>query len=502
MAIDVKVPVLAESVAEATLMNWHRSAGDSIRRGDSLIDIETDKVTLEVAAPSDGVLVEILKGNGESVQSDEVIARIEPGSGADKAAPVAQAPAAAIPAAPAPPPVAPAAVAPAAAAKPEPQPEPRQQALDVDVPAPADEPRLSPAVRSLLAEHGLDAASIAGTGPGGRLTKEDVLNHVGAAAKAAPAATTPPPTPVAATEPPRQEPAARPAQAAGARLSTPPAPVPAAAAPAERAAEPPRKPAPEPAASPEPQQSAPAPAAAPASTRQSSRPEQRVPMTRLRRRTAERLLSAQHENAILTTFNEVNMQPVIGLRNRYKEDFERTHGVRLGFMSFFTKAAVEALKKFPIINASVDGSDIIYHGYFDIGIAVSTPRGLVVPIVRDADTLSLADIEAAIRDFGDRARDSKLTIDELTGGTFTITNGGVFGSLLSTPIINPPQSAILGMHKTQDRPVAENGQVVIRPMMYLALSYDHRIIDGRDAVQFLVTIKEQIEDPTRLLLQV
>ena len=420
MSIDVKVPVLAESVAEATLMNWHKKVGDSVKRGDSLIDIETDKVTLEVAALSDGVLAEILKGDGENVESDEVIARIETQGGAAQAEPKETEPAEAPP--------------------------PQQQSLVEE--APAEATKLSPAVRNLLEENKLNADNISATGKDGRLTKEDVLNHL--KQNSTPAETAPAP---------KQEPEAT------------PAPTPQTAAPI--AAQP-----------------------------SGQRTEERVPMTRMRRRTAERLLSAQHENALLTTFNEVNMQPVMELRARYKEQFEKSHGAKLGFMSFFSKASVEALKKFPIINASVDGDDIIYRDYFDIGIAVSSPRGLVVPIVRDVDLMSYAEIEAKIAEYGQKARDSKLTIEELTGGTFTITNGGIFGSLLSTPIINPPQSAILGMHKIQERPMAENGEVVVRPMMYLALSYDHRIIDGRDAVQFLVTVKELLEDPARLLLQV
>jgi len=450
--VDVKVPVLAESVAEATLMAWHKKAGDAVKRGDSLIDIETDKVTLEVAAPNDGVLAEILKPDGSSVSSDEVIARIDSkGAGTQPPRPAAE----------------------SAAPKSPPRPEvaPQQQSLPA-VPAPGQESRLSPAVRNLLEEHKLSPASVKGTGPGGRITKEDVLAHLARS-----------PSPAAATTPNR-------ATAAPVTAVTPRAPV--SAAPAATPARAPT-PAPEPAL---------VVAAASTSTPTSGRAEQRVPMTRLRRRTAERLLSAQHENAILTTFNEVNMQPVMEMRNRYKKEFEETHGARLGFMSFFTRAAVDALKKFPIINASVAGEDIVYHGYFDIGIAVSSPRGLVVPVVRDADQLSFAGIETVIREYGEKARDGKLAIEDLMGGTFTITNGGVFGSLVSTPILNPPQSAILGMHKVQDRPVAENGQVVIRPMMYLALSYDHRIIDGRDAVQFLVAIKDRIEDPARLLLQV
>jgi 2-oxoglutarate dehydrogenase E2 component (dihydrolipoamide succinyltransferase) len=417
--VDIKVPVLAESVAEATLMNWHKKPGDAISRGDSLIDIETDKVTLEVAALNDGVLVEILKGNGELVESNEIIARID----TDAAA--------------------------AGASSPKPtSTEPEQQSLPVDEPQ-QESPKLSPAVRNLLEENNLDASQIPTADGSDRLSKEDVLRHLEGPGSTQSAAEPAPATVVEEAAP----------------AAAPPSPTPAAAIPA------------------------------------GERPEERVGMTRLRKRAAERLLSAQHENALLTTFNEVNMKPVMDLRAKYKDEFEKTHGVKLGFMSFFTKAAVEALKKFPLVNASVDGEDIIYHGYFDIGIAVSAPRGLVVPILRDADQGSFADIESNIRELGVKARDSKLTMDDLTGGTFTITNGGVFGSLLSTPIINPPQSAILGMHKIQDRPVVENGEIVIRPIMYLALSYDHRIIDGREAVQFLVSVKEQIEDPARLLLQ-
>ena len=436
MAVEVKVPILAESVAEATLMKWHKKVGDDVKRGDSLIDIETDKVTLEVAAPDNGVLSEILKYDGEEVQSDEVIARIDTEGKAitEKATGPEQ----------------------------KVEPAPQQQSLpDIESEPVKNETRLSPAVRNLLQQHNLEPDDIKPAAGTDRITKEDVLKYVGAdkqpaAQKEVPKVTTsntkPEPGPDIKTE---KQPTA------------------------------PTKPSqpPQPAIS-------------------GNRPEQRVPMTRLRKRVAERLLSAQHENAILTTFNEVNMQPVIDLRNRYRDEFEKTHGVKLGFMSFFTKAAVEALKKFPVINASVDGENIVYHGYFDIGIAVSAPKGLVVPVLRDVDNMSFADIEAQIREFGDKARDSRLTIEELTGGTFTITNGGVFGSLLSTPILNPPQSAILGMHKMQERPIAENGSVVIKPMMYLALSYDHRIIDGREAVQFLVSIKEQLEDPARLLLQV
>ncbi len=422
--IDIKVPQLAESVAEATLLAWQKQAGDSVNRGDNLIDIETDKVTLEVTAPDNGVLKEIVREEGAQVGSGEVIARLdtEAQADADEAS----------------------------------QPTPATAEEDSETAATGNrEPKQSPAVRKLLEEHHLDASIIPPSREDGRLTKQDVLSYL---------------------ELRDQEQSAAPESAAeSARESAKESPAP---EPAEAKTQP-----------------APAPA-------DGSRPEERVPMTRLRKRTAERLLSAQHNNAILTTFNEIDMAPLQGLRQRYKQEFETTHGVKLGFMSFFAKAAVEALKRFPMVNASVDGEDIIYHGYFDIGIAVSSDRGLVVPIVHDADQLSFAEIESTIRDYGERAQNGKLKLDELTGGTFTITNGGVFGSLMSTPILNPPQSAILGMHKIQERPVAENGEMVIRPMMYVAVSYDHRIIDGREAVQFLVAIKEMIEDPARLLLQV
>ncbi|MBU6504470.1 MAG: 2-oxoglutarate dehydrogenase complex dihydrolipoyllysine-residue succinyltransferase [Betaproteobacteria bacterium] len=395
MLIEVKVPQLSESVAEATLLAWHKQAGEAVARDENLIDIETDKVVLELPAPAAGVLVEIKKAEGGTVVSGEVIATIDTEAKASIAAPSAKA-APAVPAA-----------APAAAAM--------------------------PAARKILAEAGVNPAAVAGTGRGGRVTKEDAVAHV--SAKAAPPAPAP-------------------------RLDQPRLPA----------------------------------------TPAGNRPEQRVPMTRLRARVAERLVQSQSNAAILTTFNEVNMQPVMDLRNRYKDKFEKEHGVKLGFMSFFVKACVAALKKYPIVNASVDGNDIVYHGYFDIGIAVGSARGLVVPILRDADRLSIADIERQIADFGNRAKDGKITLEELTGGTFSISNGGVFGSMLSTPIINPPQSAILGIHATKDRPVVENGQIVIRPMNYLALSYDHRIIDGREAVLSLVAIKEALEDPARLLL--
>jgi 2-oxoglutarate dehydrogenase E2 component (dihydrolipoamide succinyltransferase) len=432
--VDVKVPVLAESVAEATLLNWQKRVGDQVKRGDNLIDIETDKVTLEVAALNDGVISEILRGDGETVGSDEVIARIDTEAKGESPKPAAP-----------------------SAAEPKQQSLPEMEVKTASASA-ADVPKLSPAVRNMLEEHKLDATEIATTSD--RVTKEDVLRHIeGTSTKSTTDA-----TPAQKTES-SASPAATPTTTAKASQPASPAPVPV------------------------------------LTSSTGDRPEEKVPMTRLRKRVAERLLSAQQESAILTTFNEVNMQPVMDIRNRYKDEFEKTHGTKLGFMSFFTRAAIEALKKFPVINASVDGESIIYHGYFDIGIAVSSPRGLVVPIVRDGDTLSLAGIETQIRAFGEKAKDGKLTMEDLTGGTFTITNGGTFGSLLSTPIINPPQSAILGMHAIQQRPVAENGEVVIRPMMYVALSYDHRIIDGREAVQFLVSIKQQLEDPARFLLQ-
>ncbi|PAT43684.1 2-oxoglutarate dehydrogenase complex dihydrolipoyllysine-residue succinyltransferase [Vandammella animalimorsus] len=393
--IEVKVPQLSESVSEATLLQWKKKAGEAVAADEILIEIETDKVVLEVPAPSAGVLAEIVEGDGATVTSDQLIARI------DTAAQAAAAPAAAAPAPAA------AAAAPASASK-----------AGVAMPAAA----------KILSEKGIDAASVPGTGKDGRVTKGDAL----AASPAAKAAAKPAAAPVAQA-------------VAG------------------------------------------------------ERPEQRVPMSRLRARVAERLLQSQATNAILTTFNEVNMAPVMELRKKYQDKFEKQHGVRLGFMSFFVKAAVHALKQYPIVNASVDGNDIIYHGYFDIGIAVGSPRGLVVPILRDADQLSFADIEKKIAEFGAKAKEGKLSIEEMTGGTFSISNGGVFGSMMSTPIINPPQSAILGIHATKERAVVENGQVVVRPMNYLALSYDHRIIDGREAVLSLVAMKDALEDPARLL---
>ncbi len=406
MQVEVKVPQLSESVSEATLVTWHKKVGEAVRRDENLIDIETDKVVLETPAPADGVIARIVKADGETVASGDVIAVIDTAGAAATAAPAVD--------------PALAAKAPAAA-------------------APAAGKAASPSAAKLAAEKGVDVAAIAGTGRDGRVTKSDVLAAPASQAPAAPAAT----------------------------------PAPAA------------KPAP-----------------APASIPSGARPEQRVPMSRLRARVAERLVQSQSTAAILTTFNEVNMAPVMELRARYKDRFEKEHGVKLGFMSFFVKAAVAALRKFPVVNASIDGNDIVYHGYYDIGIAVGSERGLVVPILRNADLMSIADIEKAIADFGKRAKDGKITLEELTGGTFSISNGGIFGSMLSTPIINPPQSAILGIHATKDRAVVENGQVVVRPMNYLALSYDHRLIDGREAVLSLVAMKDALEDPARLLLDV
>ncbi len=420
MIIEVKVPQLSESVSEATLLSWHAQEGEAVKRDQNLIDIETDKVVLETPAPADGVLVKIIKASGDSVTSGDLIAHIDTEAKAGvvaKAEPAAAKPAAAAPAA-------------AAAAS-----------------APAG---TGPSARKILAEQGVDPASVQGSGPGGRITKADALG-VGRSAPAASSAT------VSAVPAPA-------AQAANA-LPQPPVPVEVENALADR-------------------------------------PEQRVPMSRLRARVAERLLQSQATNAILTTFNEVNMAPVMELRKKYVEKFEKEHGIKLGFMSFFVKAAVAALKKYPVLNASVDGNDIVYHGYFDIGIAVGSPRGLVVPILRNADQMSIAQIEKKIAEFGAKAKDGKLSLEELTGGTFSISNGGVFGSMLSTPIINPPQSAILGIHATKDRPVVENGQIVIRPINYLAMSYDHRIIDGREAVLGLVAMKEALEDPARLLLEI
>ncbi len=408
MAItNVVVPQLSESVSEATLLTWKKQPGQAVEADEILIEVETDKVVLEVPAPASGVLSEIVKANGSMVTSGEVLARIDTEGKA--AAVSAAAPTAAV-------------AAPVAAAAP--------------APASASGAIASPAASKILADKGVSAASVTGSGRDGRITKGDALNA--STASTAPAAKAAP-------------------------LANPSVPM---------------------------------------TQSLDGRPEQRVPMSRLRARVAERLLQSQQDNAILTTFNEVNMQAVIDLRNLYKDKFEKEHGVKLGFMSFFVKAAVAALKRYPLLNASVDGKDIIYHGYFDIGIAVGSPRGLVVPILRNADQLSIADIEKTIADFGKRAGEGKLGIEEMTGGTFSISNGGVFGSMLSTPIINPPQSAILGVHATKERAVVEKGQIVIRPINYLAMSYDHRIIDGREAVLGLVAMKEALEDPQRLLLEI
>lgn len=390
--IEVKVPQFSESISEGTLLEWNKQLGEAVSQDETLIEIETDKVIMEVPCPADGVLVEIIVQGGENVESEQLLAKIDTAATATAAAPADEA------------------AAPAAAAA-------TTAADKGDV--------ASPAAAKILSEKGLTASGVAGTGKDGRVTKADAQS----AQKSAPAA-----------------------------------------APVEIALS------------------------------LDGRPEQRVPMTRLRARIAERLLQSQQENAILTTFNEVNMQPVMDLRAKYRDQFEKEHGVRLGFMSFFIKAAVAALKKYPLLNASIDGNDVIYHGYFDIGVAVSSPRGLVVPIVRNADQLSLADIEKTIAEYGAKAREGRLSMEELTGGTFSISNGGVFGSMMSTPIINPPQSAILGVHATKERAVVENGEIVIRPMNYLALSYDHRLIDGRDAVLGLVAMKDALEDPARLLL--
>ena len=409
MQIEVKVPPLSESITEATLVAWHKKEGDTVKRDENLIDVETDKVVMELPAPADGVIVKILKADGALVAAGEVIAMID-----SEAKGVAAAPAA----------------APAKAAT---------VASSVAASTASTATPTSPAATKIAAENNVNTSDIAGTGRGGRVTKEDVVNKVSGAP--APASTSAPAT------------AAK-------------------------------------------------PAAAIAQIPVGDRTEQRVPMSRLRARIAERLVQSQSTAAILTTFNEVNMAPIIEMRNLYKEKFEKTHGVKLGFMSFFVKAAVHALKKYPIVNASIDGNEIVYHGYYDIGIAVGSDRGLVVPILRNADQMSIADVEKKIAEFGQKAKDGKLTIEDLSGGTFSISNGGVFGSMLSTPIINPPQSAILGVHATKERAVVENGQIVIRPINYLAMSYDHRIIDGREAVLALVAMKEALEDPARLLLDI
>ena len=403
MIIEIKVPVLAESVPDATLLEWQKNIGEYVERGEILIDLETDKVTLEVASPEAGIVKEILKQSGDVVLTDDILAVID----TEGVSTTVNTP----------------------------------EVSDIQTIAENSDDenkRLGPAARKLIEENNVAISALTGTGNKGRITKADVLNYL-ETNKQAPEKDVTSVTPTVEVRPVSKD---------------------------------------------------------------QSRIEERVPMTRLRKKTAERLLIAQSENALLSTFNEVDMKPIMNLRSRFKEEFEERYGVRLGFMSFFVKAAVEALKKFPIVNAAVDGDDIIYHGFFDIGVAVGSERGLVVPIMRDVENMSLADIERRIRDFGERARDGKLTIDELTGGTFTISNGGVYGSLLSTPIINTPQSAILGMHKIQDRPMVENGEIVIKSMMYLALTYDHRIIDGRDAVQFLDTIRRTLEEPSRLLLAI
>ncbi len=408
MTIEVKVPQLPESVADATLVAWHKKAGEGVQRDENLVDLETDKVVLEVPAPSSGTLTEIKIADGATVTSGQVLALLEPGEPAALAAPQAPTP-----------------VAAAAAQTPSGPAGARGKAAH----------KLSPAVRRMLEEHDLDYEAIAGSGKDGRITKADVLAYLDQGREAS----------------------------AGIEFDE---------------------------------------AAPPAVVSEGARTEERVPMTRLRARVAERMVEAQHTAAMLTTFNEVDLTEVIALRSRYKESFIQQHGVKLGFMSFFVKACVAALRRFPVVNASVEGNDIIYHDYFDIGIAVSSDRGLLVPVLRNADAMSFAEVETAINDFGTRARSGGITMDDLTGGTFTITNGGVFGSMMSTPILNPPQSAILGMHTIQQRPMVVDDAVVPRPMMYLALTYDHRIIDGREAVQFLVTAKEQLEDPARLMLQV
>ena len=404
-SVDILVPDLPESVADATVATWHKKPGDAVSRDEVLVEIETDKVVLEVPAQADGVLEAVLEEEGETVTSRQILGRLKEGNSAGKETN-------------------------AKAEANESTPAQRQTAsLEEE-----SNDALSPAIRRLIAEHDLDATQIKGSGVGGRITREDVEKHLAnkpAAAKAAPAAA----------------------------------------------------------------EAAPQPAVA-------NRSEKRVPMTRLRKRVAERLLEAKNSTAMLTTFNEVNMKPIMDLRKQYGDSFEKRHGVRLGFMSFYLKAVVEALKRFPEVNASIDGEDVVYHNYFDVSIAVSTPRGLVTPVLKDVDALSMADIEKKIKELAVKGRDGKLTVDELTGGNFTITNGGVFGSLMSTPIINPPQSAILGMHAIKDRPMAVNGQVVVLPMMYLALSYDHRLIDGRESVSYLVAVKELLEDPARLLLDV
>lgn len=420
MLIEVKVPALSESVADATLVNWHKKVGEFVRRDENLVDLETDKVVLEIVAPKEGVLKEITKSDGELVVSDEIIATIDIDAKADSVVDRADTSGKS-------------SVEPSAA-----------EAANDEHPDRPSEILLSPAARKLVAEKHIDPARVTGTGRDNRVTKADIVHYLETRGGGKD----------------RTDPAQNNTDAAEASTVLP------------------------------------------VLITNGERPEKRVPMSRLRARVAERLKDAQNTAAILTTFNEVNMQSIMDLRKKYKEQFEKQHGARLGFMSFFTKAATEALKQFPVINASVDGQGIVYHGYYDIGIAVGSPRGLVVPILRDVDQMSFADVEKGIADYGQRAKDGKLTLDDLTGGTFSITNGGTFGSMLSTPILNPPQSAILGMHNIQQRAMVENGEVVVRPMMYLALSYDHRIVDGHEAVLFLVAIKNALEDPARLLLEI
>lgn len=434
MTIEIKAPSFPESISEGTVATWYKQPGDAVNRDELIVDIETDKVVLEIVAPANGTISKVLKAEGETVQSTEVIAEFTEGEGNDAVAPVTASPDT------------------ETANKSETEVVEGNKDQEVDdeddsSTVPSGEYFASPAARKMIEEHALDTCTITATGKGGRVTKEDVINHIKRLQT--------PATPTA----PRTEEQAR------------PAPVPA------RVNE--------------------------ALPMTGERPEKRVAMTRLRSTIAKRLVAAQQNAAMLTTYNEVNMQPIMDLRSRYKEDFAKQHdGAKLGFMSFFVKAATEALKRFPGVNASIDGTDVVYHGYQDVGVAVSTERGLVVPVLRDAEHMSLADIEKMIKNYGQKARDGKLAIEDMTGGTFTISNGGVYGSLLSTPILNPPQTAILGMHKIQERPMAVDGKVVIQPMMYLALSYDHRMIDGREAVQFLVAIKDLLEDPARILLQI
>ena len=412
MATDIKAPQFPESVADGTVATWHKQEGEAVKRDELLVDIETDKVVLEVVAPADGVISKILAGEGDTVESQQVLANFEAGAAGSAPEP-----------------------APATTDKAEPASEPAAAAAESADDSASDQ--AGPAARKLMSEHGLAASQVTGTGKGGRITKQDVEQAISNKAEQR------------ANQPAPQQPAT---------LDVP-------ATPGERE-------------------------------------ERRVPMTRLRKRIAERLVSAQQDAAMLTTFNEVNMKPIMEMRKNYQPEFEKAHGVRLGFMGFFTRACVEALKRFPAVNASIDADDIVYHGYYDVGVAVSTDRGLVVPVIRDADQKGLAEVESQIIDFGQKAQKGKLSIEEMTGGTFTISNGGVFGSLISTPILNPPQTAILGMHKIQERPMAVDGKVEILPMMYLALSYDHRLIDGKEAVQFLVAVKNFIEDPARLLLDI